>query len=141
MPQDLLLDKYIEGLLFYFENSWLVTEELLILKIKELILLLGSTKDAPAIRQILAKLFSPVEYSFREVIEAYLFSGLSVQELATLTNLSISSFKRQFGKVYQATPASFFKDRMLDKASNLLVLTKASMSDIAVRPGHICPFK
>ncbi|WP_240613042.1 hypothetical protein [Chitinophaga parva] len=38
---DFLIQKYIEGLLFYFENPSLVNDDILILKLKEIILLLS----------------------------------------------------------------------------------------------------
>ena len=54
---EILIQKYIEGLLFYFDNPSLVNEEMLILKLKEIILLLSQTKNAPVIQQILSQLF------------------------------------------------------------------------------------
>src|ERR1700712_4974143 len=55
---DFLILKYIEGLLFYFENPTLVNEDILILKLKEIVLLLSQTKNANAIQFILSQLFS-----------------------------------------------------------------------------------
>ena len=40
-----LVKKYIEGVLFYVENEQLVTEEILVLKLKEIILLLLQTDN------------------------------------------------------------------------------------------------
>src|SRR5215217_3711221 len=40
---DFLIQKYIEGLLFYFENPSLVNDDILTLKLKEIILLLSQT--------------------------------------------------------------------------------------------------
>lgn len=131
VPDDLLLQKYIDGLLFYFENPGIVTEELLVLKLKELMLLLSQTKEAPLVHQILASLFSPVNYSFREVVDTHLFSDLSVTELAQLTNLSVSSFKRRFEKVYGESPAGYLKAKKLEKAAELLLATGKSMNEIA----------
>jgi len=54
----ILIAKYIESLLFYFENPELVNEDLLILKLKEIILLLAQTEDSPAINQILTSVMS-----------------------------------------------------------------------------------
>ncbi|WP_316738933.1 hypothetical protein [Pedobacter aquatilis] len=55
---DFLIQKYIEGLLFYFENPTLVNEDKLVLKLKEIIILLSQTKNADAIQMILSQLFS-----------------------------------------------------------------------------------
>jgi hypothetical protein len=42
---DFLIQKYIEGLLFYFENPSLINEDILVLKLKEIILLLSQTSE------------------------------------------------------------------------------------------------
>ena len=55
---DEILRRFIESMLFYFENPALVTEELLVLKIKELLLILSQTQNAPAVIEILSNLFS-----------------------------------------------------------------------------------
>lgn len=106
---DFLIQKYIEGLLFYFENPSLVNEEILILKLKEIILLLSQTKNAEAIQVILSQLFSPTSFAFKKMIEAHLLSDISIDELAQKCNLSLSSFKREFAKLYNDTPANYIK--------------------------------
>jgi AraC-like DNA-binding protein len=128
---DILLQKYVDSLLFYFSNPELVSEELMILKIKELFLLLEKTKSASAIRDILSTLFSPKTYSFKEIIEAHLFSNLTLDELARLTNLSLSSFKREFKRIYEESPAKYIKNKKLEKAANHLLATDHSISEIA----------
>ena len=128
---DVLIQKYIESILFYFDNPHLANEEILILKLKEIILLLSQTRNAPKIKTILANLFNPVTYSFREVIEAHVLSSISVPQLAALTHMSVSTFKREFKRVYNASPAAYLLERRLSKAAELLVLSEQRLSDIA----------
>ena len=131
----ILIAKYIESLLFYFENPELTNEDLLVLKLKEIILLLAQTDDSPAINQILTSLFSPTTYSFTQIVEAHIFSDLSSSDLAQLTNLSLSSFKREFRRVYNDTPANFTRNRRLEKAAELLAISDERVSDIAINTG------
>lgn len=128
---DFLIRKYIEGLLFYFENPSLINDEILILKLKEIILLLSQTRNASTIRTILSQLFSPATYTFRQVIEANIFSQISVEELAQKTNLSVSSFKREFAKQYDDSPANYIKTKRLEKAAELLLISDNRITDIA----------
>lgn len=128
---DFLIQKYVEGLLFYFENPSLVNEDILVLKLKEIILLLSQTKNAEAVQLILSQLFSPMTYTFKQVIEANLFSQLTIEELAEQNNLSVSSFKREFAKLYNDTPASYIKNKKLEKAAELLVVSNQRITDIA----------
>lgn len=131
ISNDFLIQKYIEGLLFYFENPSLVNEDILVLKLKEIILLLSQTRNAESIRLILSQIFSPVTYTFKQIIEANLFSQLTIEELAQQNNLSVSSFKREFAKLYNDTPANYIKSKKLEKAAELLSLSDKRITDIA----------
>lgn len=128
---DFLIQKYIEGLLFYFENPSLINEDILVLKLKEIILLLSQTQNSEAIQLILSQLFSPTSYTFRQIIEAHLFSQLTIEELAERNNLSISSFKREFAKLYNDTPANYIKTKRLEKAAELLLISDQRITEIA----------
>ena len=132
---EFLIQKYIEGLLFYFENPSLVNDEILILKLKEIILLLSQTQQVETIQVILSQLFSPAKFSFKQIIEANLFSQINIEELALKTNLSVSSFKREFAKLYNDTPANYIKNKKLQKAAELLLASDSRIADIAYNCG------
>ncbi|MEE1898771.1 AraC family transcriptional regulator [Flavobacterium rakeshii] len=131
IKNDFLIKKYIEGLLFYFENPSLINEEILILKLKEIILLLSQTQNANIIQTILSQLFSPATYTFKQIIEANLFTQINIEELAKRTNLSISSFKREFKKLYNDSPANYIKTKRLERAAELLLISNERITDIA----------
>jgi len=128
---DFLIQKYIEGLLFYFENPSLINEDILILKVREIILLLSQTQNSESIQVILSQLFSPTTYTFKQIIEANLFSQLTIEELAQQNNLSVSSFKREFAKLYHDTPANYIKAKKLEKAAELLQVSDQRITEIA----------
>ena len=134
---DEILKRFIDSILFYFENPQLVTDELLVLKVKELLLILSQTQNAPAVKEILSNLFSPTTYSFKEIIEAHLFSNITIETLAVLTNQSVSSFKREFRKVYDDTPASYLKNKKIDKAKRMLQVSDQNISGIAYDCGFV----
>jgi len=131
IKRDELFSRYIDGILFYFNNQELVTDEILILKLKELMLLLANTKDAPVVYEVLSNLFSPQTIQFKEVIEANIFTNASLEDLATLTNNSLSSFKREFKKIFQDSPASYIRSKKLEKAAHLLKYTEEQIGNIA----------
>lgn len=122
-------------MLFYFENPSLVNDEILVLKLKEIILLLSQTRDAENIQVILSQLFSSTTYSFKQIIEANLFFQLGIEELAQKTNLSVSSFKREFKKLYDDSPANYIKTKRLERAAQLLLATGERVTDIAFNCG------
>ena len=131
LPDDILLTKYIDSILFYFDNPAVVNEEILVLRLKELILLLSNTKNAPVVHRILSSLLSPTSFAFKEVIEAHVYDDLNQSELAQLANLSLSSFKREFKKLYNASPAGYLRSKKIEKAAELLLLSDERITDIA----------
>ena len=139
IEEDELFQKFFDGLLYYFSNPPLVTEELITLKLKELLLLLENTSDAGKLRTILATLFSPRIYDFKEVINTHLYADLTLSEMAGLAGMSLSTFKRSFKEVYSESPARYIRDRKLEKGVELLTSTNDSVSEIAFRSGFNDP--
>lgn len=132
---DELIYQYIVSMQFYFNNPSLVSEELLVLKLKELMILLTKTKNAPSIQTLFTKLFSPGEYNFKEIIDAHILSNLTIEELSQLTNLSVSSFKREFKRIFKDSPAHYFKYKKIERAKNLLTMSYQRIGDIAFECG------
>src|SRR5882724_448732 len=126
-----LVRKYIEGLLFYFENPELVSDDLLELKIKELVLLLVQTKNAESIVSLFNYLFAPRDISIKEVVNNHLFSDVSIDDLAGLANLSASTFNRSFQGIFNDTPANYIKMKRLERAKDLLGMSSLTVSEIA----------
>ncbi|MBX2875852.1 MAG: AraC family transcriptional regulator [Saprospiraceae bacterium] len=131
------IKKYIEGLLYYFDHPHTAPEELLILKLKEIILLLLHTPDAPAILEIMHNLFSPKAFTLKQVVEAHIFSDLQIGDLAKLCQQSLATFKREFKKVYNDSPANYIRHRRLEKAADLLQVSDDPINHIA----YDCQFK
>lgn len=130
-----IINHFIDSLSFYFENPDLVNAELLILKIRELILLLLQTKNAATIAELIANLFSPRQAGLKDVIQHHLYADFSMNELAQLAGLSLSSFKRAFQNIYQDTPANYLRTKKMEKAIELLKQSDYSISEICFQIG------
>lgn len=131
-----LIQNYIESIKSIFENAVAVTEDILVLKLKEIILLLMQSENQPQVNHIIRSLFSERTFTFTETIEAYLFTPATVENLAVLTNMSLSSFKREFKKIYKTTPQRYIIDRRIEEVAYLLKVSDASISSI----GYDCGF-
>lgn len=132
-----LLKNYIDSLEFYFDNPALVSDELLKLKVKELLLLLAKTDNGKIVRTLINRLFTPMEVDFKEVIEKNLYNNLSIEELSGLAGFSLSSFKREFTKHYNTSPAKYIRRRKLEKAAKLLKSTDLRISQICYDCGFV----
>ena len=126
-----IIKKFVESLQFYFDHPGLVSDDLLKLKIKELVLLLLHTKNADSIANLFADLFAPRNLNIKEIVNSHLLSGLSVDDLAALSNLSVSTFNRSFQTLFNDTPANYIKMKRLEKARELLAVSSLTVSEIA----------
>ncbi|MBL4710399.1 MAG: helix-turn-helix transcriptional regulator [Flavobacteriales bacterium] len=132
-----LLSQFSKGLIYYFDHQELLTDELLILKLKELIVLLLQTEDAPKVLEIMSNLFENKTFEFKEIVKAHIYSSLNITELAQLTKHNLSSFKKEFKRLYNNTPSNYIIDQRIEKVAKLLTVSNDSISNIA----YDCEFK
>jgi len=113
------------------ENPELADEELLKSKLREFIILMTKTTQAPSELDFLASMFKPNFAKFEEIIQSNLYSSLSLEELANLSHMSISTFKRKFKEVYQESPQKYLNHKKIDKSLLLLKKQEIRISDVA----------
>lgn len=131
IQSDHVVAKFIESIEFYFKNPSFVNEDLLELKIKELILLLLQTKNVNSILELVTDLYSTKTVSIRKIIDLHLTSNLTAEELATLCGLSLSSFKRAFKKEFDDTPKNYINHQRIERAKELLNISDLHINEIA----------
>ena len=95
---DEIMSHYMQSVSLLFDHPQLADESILELKLKEIILILSKV-DSTGVSQILNNLFNPSTVVFKDVIQAHLYSTLSIEDLASLTNNSLTTFKRKFKEV------------------------------------------
>lgn len=134
-----VVDHFIASLHFYFENPEVATEEIIYLKIKELVLLLLQTEAAETIMELYNYLFTPQKASLVDVVESHLYSNLNLEQLAFLSGQSLSSFKREFKKHFDETPARYIRHKRLSKAADLLRHSSLTVSEISFQVGYEDP--
>lgn len=132
-----LIKQYFQGLIHYFKHRELITDEIIILKLKEIILLLLQTENAEHVQEIMHGLFSPHTLNFKEIVERHICSSLSIQELASLCHLSSSSFKRKFRKIYDESPGNYLMRKRTEQVANLLRVSDETITQIA----YACGFR
>ncbi len=126
-----ILDSFYDGLNNYLDNPQHLTEDIIQLKTKELISILVQPDQSKVNKNLFGDLFNTQERNFQEAIKKNLFEDLSMDDLAFLTGLSLSSFKRKFSSVYGTSPNKYITSKRLEKAQTLLNSTELSISEIA----------
>ena len=77
------------------------------------------------------------ELNIKKVIEQNVTNNLSIEELAFLCNLSVSTFKRRFNDIYKTTPSNWFLEQRMKIAKNLLRDFNEKPSEIYHKIGYV----
>ncbi|PCJ63595.1 MAG: AraC family transcriptional regulator [Bacteroidetes bacterium] len=132
-----LIKQYVDSVMYYFEHQGLLSDDILILKLKEIILLLLQSENAPRVLEIMNNLFKKKTFTFKEIIEAHICSSINIEGLAQLNNQSLSSFKKEFRRIYNDTPNNYIIQKRVEKVAHLLLISDETISNIA----YDCEFK
>ena len=130
------LRQYVNSLIFYIENSDYALEELIVLKIKELILLLANSSEKDVIKRILESLYSPQQITINKVIENNLIGPLSIKEMAHICAMSLSTFQRKFKSAYNETPKRYLLRHRMTWAEESIRNTNVSITEISDKLGY-----
>lgn len=127
------LKHYFDSISGYFNSQEKIEPGLLRLKLMELLYELTNMDQNLLLQLMQMKQQVPVEIS--RVVENNYLKPVSLEELAYLAGRSLASFKRDFSRTYNASPAAWIRRKRLDKASELLTATSMSVSDICYSTG------
>ncbi len=130
-----LMRSFIDSLNYLLDNPSIADENLVVAKLKELLLLLNKSENAASINAFVNSLFVPHEYDFNEIIRQNLYANLSMEELAHLCNSSLATFKRKFADYYKESPARYILRKKLERAGELLKIKAKPVSEIAFECG------
>lgn len=73
---------------------------------------------------------------FTRMMERNMFRKSTLEELAFLCNMSVSTFKRTFKKHYGESPMRWFQHKRLEQAHHLLLVEKKTASEIYLEVGY-----
>ncbi len=132
---DRLLANFRESIDILLDNPDLADENIIKTKLKEFVLLMAKSQEAPSELDFLSAIFKPLDIDFKSTILHNLYSNLSIDELARLCHLSTSSFKRKFQESFHTSPKKYISQKKVEKAAALLKSDDLRVSDIAYDVG------
>lgn len=132
---DRLLANFRDSIDILLDNPELADDQIIKTKLKEFVLLVAKTQEAPSQLDFLAALFKPNDIPFKKTIQQNLYANLSIDELAALCHVSISSFKRKFKEAFGDSPRKYIAKKKVEKAAELLQKKDLRISDIAYEVG------
>lgn len=130
--KDDFLKGFIQSLSIVTANGNNIPAALQQLKLEELLLYLSHKHPAQmAGLQALVTHSCATDHALRRLVESHIESNVTIEELAFLSNMSFSTFKRRFLKIYGVAPSKWFLQKKLEHAAALLALGRE-------KPGEIC---
>lgn len=129
LPPGSVLSKYMTSLREY--ETMLTqpgTGDLLAIKQKEAIMLLINLR--PELKSILFDFSEPGKIDLEAFMRQHYHFNVGLPRFAYLTGRSLSTFKRDFEKIFHATPSRWLLQRRLEEAHYLLKEKKKVASDI-----------
>ncbi|MBQ0113730.1 MAG: helix-turn-helix transcriptional regulator [Bacteroidales bacterium] len=121
------------SMLPYFESQTEIHKGLLRTKVVEL--LYNIMEAQPDMFAIIMHERKEMRTSIEMVMEQRLTTSVSLPDLAYASGRSLSTFKRDFQKVYNESPAKWIRERRLEKAKELLQTTSLTIMDICYSLG------
>jgi AraC family transcriptional regulator, exoenzyme S synthesis regulatory protein ExsA len=72
----------------------------------------------------------------RQAVTSHINSNVTVEELAFLCNMSLSSFKRRFARIYDSTPNRWLLEKRMEQAAKMLRQENRKASEIYYELGY-----
>ena len=132
-------DRFIKG----FANSLLdisklsksIQKNILVAKFEEIMLYIIEFKGSGFLYSLINN-NDNLNQKFIQTIESNQLNKLSVKELSFLSNMSVSTFKREFKKHFQSSPSKWFQEKRLEHSAFLLKNKSKRPSEIYEEIGY-----
>ncbi len=136
---DAYLEGYISSLASFLSAPTFPDKQLLHLKFEELLLNIFTNPRHRNLAQYLLSINKEQSASMQQIMEENFAYCLGLEQYAHLCNMSLSSFKRKFQKLYNTSPGKWLSDKRLDFAGHLLKTTDKSVNVVGFECGFEDP--
>ena len=134
--KDAFVLNFIESLKLLFQNDPGISLEMKLLKFEELMLHLLQKYPQQILSFHSAKNGALNDFEIRKAVETNIVNNITVEELAFLCKLSLSTFKRRFTRLYGSSPNKWLLLRRMEMARNLLLQQDQKPSDVYYKVGY-----
>jgi len=114
-----IIVSFFQNLQEYLDQPNHLTQDIIQLKIKELISLIVQSDQTGDSKNIFGNLFNAPDYAFQEIIQKNLYEDLNIEDLAFFTGMSLSSFKRRFSAIFGTTPNKYIISKTTGESANI----------------------
>ncbi|MFL9483050.1 helix-turn-helix domain-containing protein [Chitinophagaceae bacterium LWZ2-11] len=134
--KDDFIISYLNQLEHFLKSGIIPAKEMLQLKFEELMLYMADKYPDIFLSFIAKSNINSIDHFFKATIESNINNNLSLQELAFLCNTSLSTFKRQFEKLYGVAPRKWLHEKRMQQAAFKLKHENARPAEIYYEFGY-----
>jgi AraC-like DNA-binding protein len=136
LDKDPFLVNFIESLGYMLDSGQSLSPEMQKVKLEELLLYLSTNfpEQISLLRRSAG--LGNEELMIRQTISSNIDQALTVEELAFLCHMSLSTFKRRFLKLYGTSPNKWLLEQRMQKAAVLLTQRNKKASEIFYELGY-----
>jgi len=128
LNENKLINSFIQSLMPYFNEKGIIDGQFLHVKRSELLLIL--LKANPELTNVFFDFSNPEKINLEEFMNRNFKFNVSIDRFAYLTGRSLSAFKRDFEKIFHATPSHWLVQKRLEEAYYLIDRKNKKPSDI-----------
>ncbi|MDG1659271.1 MAG: AraC family transcriptional regulator [Crocinitomicaceae bacterium] len=132
---DSFIARFVQSLLDISKLSKSLQEKILKTKFEEIMLYLIELKGVDFLYSIINNSDNQSQ-KFIQTVESNRLNKLTIKELSFLSNMSVSTFKREFEKHFHNSPSKWFQDKRLEHSAFLLKNENKRPSDIFEEIGY-----
>ena len=121
----------------YLKEGTKMPPRIVELKFREMLLNICASNKNQKVRDLLFTLSQKRHGSIEQIMEEQFLYNLKLEDFARLCGKSLSTFKREFKKIYQTTPGKWLLVRRLQQASLQLIESTDPVQQI----GYDCGFE
>ena len=118
-------------------NSMLLKNDVSLLIIFVALIYLMLSSGDNCLRHRLLRMVDSGKRRFLQIVHANIFRNITIEELASLTNRSLTTFKKHFRRTFGTTPHRWIMEQRLLRARIMLHFTSATVSEIAHQSGFV----
>ncbi len=134
--KDSFIYNYIDSLHLLFQSGAKISSEMRRLKFEELMLYLLERYPEKILSFRSSQSRDLNDLEIRKAVETNAAGNITLEEMAFLCNMSLSTFKRKFQKLYGTSPSKWMLQRKMETAKNLLLHFHAKPGEVYRQLGY-----
>jgi AraC-like DNA-binding protein len=114
----------------YLKQENKIPQKIIELKFREMLLNICGDRNNPDFKDVLYTIYKNLDGSIEQVMEEQFIYNLQIEEFARLCGRSLSTFKREFKRIYNSTPGKWLLKKRLELARSLMLSTDLTVQEI-----------